>query len=218
MIYDDDNILSISGIQHFVFCRRQWALIHIEQLWAENLFTVSGEIMHKNAHDNSFSETRNGIVISRGMQVVSYEAGIYGVCDVVEFIPADDGAVIYGKEGKYSIIPVEYKHGEPKETDEDILQAAAQAICLENMFCTRINELDIFYGKTKHRLRVEFTNEIHNRLNEILDEMHSLYKRKYTPKVKQSKKCRACSLRDLCIPKLTKIKSVNKYIQDMSEE
>lgn len=113
MMYDDDNILSISGIQHFVFCRRQWALIHIEQQWAENLLTVSGEIMHEKAHDDTFTETRNGIITSRGMQVSSYELGIYGVCDIVEFVPSDDGAILFGKEGKYSVVPVEYKHGEP---------------------------------------------------------------------------------------------------------
>lgn len=113
MMYDDDNILSISGIQHFVFCRRQWALIHIEQQWAENLLTVSGEIMHEKAHDDTFTETRNGIITSRGMQVSSYELGIYGVCDIVEFVPSDDGAILFGKEGKYSVVPVEYKNGEP---------------------------------------------------------------------------------------------------------
>ena len=113
MMYDDDNILSISGIQHFVFCRRQWALIHIEQQWAENLLTVSGEIMHEKAHDDTFTETRNGIITSRGMQVSSYELGIYGVCDIVEFVPSDDGTILFGKEGKYSVVPVEYKHGEP---------------------------------------------------------------------------------------------------------
>ena len=218
MIYDDDNILSISGIQHFVFCRRQWALIHLEQQWAENLLTVSGEIMHRRAHDNSFTETRNGIITSRGMQVVSYELGIYGVCDVVEFIPSESGAAIHGKSGRYKIIPVEYKHGEPKETDADILQVAAQALCLENMFCTKIDELNIFYGKTKHRQRIEFSDEIRNRLKEVIDEMHLLYERRYTPRVKQNKNCRACSLKNLCLPRLTKIKSVNKYVSDMLEE
>lgn len=218
MMYDDDNILSISGIQHFVFCRRQWALIHLEQQWAENLLTVSGEIMHQRAHDNSFTETRSGIITSRGMQVVSYELGIYGVCDVVEFIPSESGAAIHGKSGRYKIIPVEYKHGEPKETDADILQVAAQALCLENMFCTKIDELNIFYGKTKHRQRIEFSDEIRNRLIEVIDEMHLLYERRYTPRVKQNKNCRACSLKNLCLPRLTKIKSVNKYVSDMLEE
>ncbi|MEE1319272.1 MAG: Dna2/Cas4 domain-containing protein, partial [Ruminococcus sp.] len=92
MSYTDEQLLSISGIQHFVFCRRQWALIHIEQQWEENLLTVSGSIMHKNAHDNSSSEKRNDVIISRGMTVVSREIGLTGVCDVVEFHKSEDGA------------------------------------------------------------------------------------------------------------------------------
>ena len=85
-----------------MFCRRQWALIHIEQQWAENLLTVSGEIMHQRAHDDLFTETRNGVIISRGMPVVSYELGIQGVCDVVEFIPDPNGTAIYGKPDRYA--------------------------------------------------------------------------------------------------------------------
>ena len=183
MIYQDDNVLSISGIQHFVYCRRQWALIHIEQ---------------QKAHDNTFSETRNGVVISRGMQVSSYELGIYGVCDVVEFVPSSEGAIIHNKEGYFKIIPVEYKHGEPKTSDADILQVAAQAMCLENMFCAKIDELNI-----------------RERLVKILEEMHQLYDKRYTPKVKQNKNCRACSLKNICLPRLTKISSVKGYMSKM---
>ena len=134
MMYDDDNILSISGIQHFVFCRRQWALIHIEQQWAENLLTVSGEIMHEKAHDDTFTETRNGIITSRGMQVSSYELGIYGVCDIVEFVPSDDGAILFGKEGKYSVVPVEYKHGEPPSARKVWICGAAKNEVLNFIF------------------------------------------------------------------------------------
>lgn len=217
MMYNDSDILSISGIQHFVFCRRQWALIHIEQQWAENLLTVSGEIMHQRAHDDLFTETRNGVITSRGMPVISYELGIQGVCDVVEFIPATDGATIHGKPDKYKIVPVEYKHGKPKETDADILQVAAQAMCLENMFCTTINEVALFYGKTKHRQRIPLSDDIRSRLLAVLEEMHQLYARRHTPKVKLNKNCKACSLNNLCIPKLTKVKSVQKYISDMLE-
>lgn len=212
MTYDDDNILSISGIQHFAFCRRQWALIHIEQQWEENLLTVSGEIMHNKAHNNTFSETRGGVITSRGMQVVSYELGIYGVCDVVEFIPSENGAVIYNKKGKYSIIPVEYKHGRPKETDADILQVAAQAMCLEDMFCTKIEELHLFYGETRHREKIPFTEEIRTKVRGTVEEMHQLYSRRYTPKVKQNKNCKACSLKSICLPKITKVTSVKTYI------
>ncbi len=213
MSYTDEELLSISGIQHFVFCRRQWALIHIEQQWEDNLLTVSGSIMHENAHDNSFSEKRNDLIISRGMPVVSRELGITGVCDVVEFHRSDDGALINGYDGLYKIIPVEYKHGKPKENDADILQAAAQACCLEEMFCTRIDEINIFYGKTRRRLKVPLDNEIRERVINVITEMHSLFVRRYTPKVKKSKQCNACSLKEICLPKLSKSESVQGYIK-----
>lgn len=218
MRYSEDDILNISGIQHFVFCRRQWALIHIEQQWAENLLTVSGEIMHKNAHDNGFSEKRGDTIISRGMPVVSYELGIRGVCDVVEFHSAADGAIIHGYDGRYNIVPVEYKHGEPKENDSDILQTAAQALCLEDMFCTSIDEIHLFYGKTKRRLRVPLDEKLRERLKNILDEMHSMYNRQYTPQVKTGKNCKSCSLAGLCLPKLSKVQSVSSYIKQNVED
>ena len=218
MMYDDDNILSISGIQHFVFCRRQWALIHIEQQWAENLLTVSGEIMHEKAHDDTFTETRNGIITSRGMQVSSYELGIYGVCDIVEFVPSDDGAILFGKEGKYSVVPVEYKHGEPKESHADILQVAAQAMCLEEMFSTEITEGAIFYGETRRREPVEFTEELRCEVRKIFEEMHEYYKKNYTPKVKPTKACSSCSLKEICMPKLEKAGSVKAYVQKVLED
>lgn len=218
MSYTDEQLLSISGIQHFVFCRRQWALIHIEQQWEENLLTVSGSIMHKNAHDNSSSEKRNDVIISRGMTVVSREIGLTGVCDVVEFHKSEDGAIVNGYDGLYKIIPVEYKHGEPKDTDADILQVAAQAFCLEDMFCTKIDELNIFYGKTRHRLKVPFDNVIRERLLCVVNEMHTLYNRKHTPTVRKSKQCNACSLVEICLPKLSKSVTVEKYIRTNIEE
>lgn len=218
MTYTDDQLLSISGIQHFVFCRRQWALIHIEQQWAENYLTVSGNIMHENAHDNASSEKRKDLIISRGMPVVSRELGINGVCDVVEFHKSEDGAVVNGYDGLYKIVPVEYKHGEPKEDDADILQAAAQAYCLEDMFCTKVEEINIFYGKTRRRLKVPFDDEIRQRLIAVVDEMHRLYERRYTPKVKKSKKCNACSLAGICLPRLTRVESVRDYLKRNTED
>lgn len=212
MTVDDDQLLNISGIQHFVFCRRQWALIHIEQQWEENVLTVSGELMHKNAHDTRFTEKRGDILITRGMPVTSSELGMTGVCDVVEFHRSDDGAMIHGYEGLYRVIPVEYKHGEPKEDDCDILQAAAQAMCLEEMFCTEVDEIHLFYGKTRHRLKVPLDDDIRNRVKAISGEMHDLYRRKYTPMVKPRRCCNACSLREICLPKLNKTPTVSSYI------
>ena len=95
----DDDLLNISGIQHFVFCRRKWALIHIEQQWAENVLTVSGELMHQNAHDGTSTEKRGDVLISRGMPVKSRKLGLTGVCDVVEFHKSSDGALLHGGRG-----------------------------------------------------------------------------------------------------------------------
>lgn len=213
MAYNEEDYLMISEIQHYEFCKRQWALIHIEQQWEENYLTVDGEIMHKHAHDQKYTESRNGVISTRGLPVHSSEYGISGVCDVVEFVRDDEhGYEIYQREGKYRIFPVEYKHGEPKEGLEDILQVALQAICLEEMLCCRIDMGYLFYGKTRRRFEVSITEDVRAHALRDIQEMHQYYDRKFTPKVKPTKKCNACSLKELCMPKLMKDMDVNAYI------
>ena len=136
MEYREEEYLMISGIQHFRFCRRQWALIHIEQQWAENEHTVVGELMHKKVHDPYLSEKRKGVLITRALPVSSRILGISGECDVVEFHRCADGIPLQGCKGKYCVVPVEYKRGSPKKNQADRLQLAAQALCLvEMLFC-----------------------------------------------------------------------------------
>ena len=144
MSYSEDDYLMISGIQHFKFCRRQWAFIHIEHQWAENEHTVIGELMHKKAHDPYLTEKRKDVIFVRALPVHSKEMGVTGECDVVEFHKCEDGISLYGHRGLYSIYPIEYKKGRPKHTEEDILQLTAQAICLEEMFSTEIPEGALF--------------------------------------------------------------------------
>ena len=144
MEYPEDDYLMISGIQHFKFCRRQWALIHIEQQWAENVHTVTGELMHKKAHDPYLTEKRKDTIITRALPVSSRTLGVSGECDIVEFQRVEDGIRLHGHRGLYHVYPVEYKKGKPKETEEDHLQLAAQAMCLEEMFSTDIPEGAIF--------------------------------------------------------------------------
>lgn len=216
--YNEDEYLQISGIQHFVFCRRQWALIHIENQWAENFRTIDGSIMHENAHDNSFSEKRNNKITVRAMPVSSPILGINGECDVVEFNADKNGIEIFGREGKYSVTPIEYKRGMPKENESDIMQLTAQAMCLEHMLCCEINEGFIYYGETKRRYKVTFDKALRERVTSTIDEMHQYYKRKYTPKVKRSKSCNACSLKNICLPILMKNKSAKKYIEQYLKE
>ena len=133
-MYAEEDYLMLSGIQHFAFCKRQWAMIHIEQQWAENYRTTAGEIMHKKAHDESAFEKRGNLLTVRGLRISSRSLGLSGQCDVVEFHQDENGIDLFGYEGKWNIVPVEYKRGTVKENNADELQLCAQAVCLEEMF------------------------------------------------------------------------------------
>lgn len=218
MAYREEDYLMLSGIQHFAFCRRQWALIHIEQQWQENEHTVQGELFHKRAHDGYHSESRNEVIISRGMPVYSRNMGVSGVCDIVEFQKAEEGISLHKHRGLYRVYPVEYKKGSPKDTDMDILQLTAQAMCLEEMLVTQIEEGAVYYGEVRRRTQVVFTAELRAQVRKLFEEMHRLYDRHYTPKVKWSKSCNACSLRDICLPKLGKTLPVERYIEKIIGE
>lgn len=203
----------MSGIQHFSFCKRQWALIHIEQQWQENLRTVEGEILHEKTHNNSVKEKRGDLIVSRGMAIFSRTLGITGTCDVVELHKSSDGVTIFGRDGTYKPVPVEYKRGKPKDNESDVLQLCAQAMCLEEMLLCVIPEAFLFYGETKRRLKIILDAEVRERVKTVFKEMHELYDRRYTPKVKISKSCKACSLAELCMPRLCKNPSANDYMK-----
>lgn len=218
MVYKEDDFLQLSGLQHFAFCRRQWALIHIEQQWAENLLTVQGNILHEKAHNHDSRELRGDLLITRGMQIHSSTLGISGACDVVEFCRTEKGIPMPGQDGLWQPYPVEYKRGSPKVTDADRLQLCAQGMCLEEMLCCDIPEGALFYGETRRREVVPLTDDLRNLVYESVKEMHTLYRRKYTPKVKPSKSCNACSLREICLPKLSRKKTVMSYLANRAEE
>ena len=217
-MYSEDDYLQLSGIQHFAFCRRQWALIHIEQQWSENYRTVDGSIMHENVHDAGFHEKRGDLVITRAMAVSSPRLGISGECDAVELRKCADGTTLFGSDGKYSVTPVEYKRGEPKEDDCDILQLTAQALCLEDMLCCKIPFCYLYFGETRHRIKVNFDEELRRRTENVIDEMHKLYKAKHTPKVKRRKACNACSLKNICLPVICGNKNAAAYVKAMLGE
>lgn len=218
MEYREEDFLMLSGIQHFCFCQRQWALIHIDMLWEENLRTAEGEIMHDKCHDSMSSESRGDILISRGLPVFSRSMGVSGECDVVEFIRDDNGISLSGREGRYRVYPVEYKHGSPKEHNADVFQLCAQAMCLEEMLVCEISEGALFYGETKRRTKVQFTDAMRTEVREMFELMHHYMKNSYIPKVKSTKSCNACSLKDLCLPKLGRAGDPQKYILKNLEE
>jgi len=220
--YTPEDLLPLSGIQHFLFCRRQWALIHVEMQWKDNVLTVEGKQMHQRVDDPFFTETRNGVVIARALPVASYRLGLSGKCDVVEFVPSppaplpggEGGMRLPKREGFYLPAPVEYKRGSPKREPVDEAQLCAQAMCLEEMLSTTIPRGYLYYGQTRHREEVEFTSQLRTLVEEMSAEMHHYFSRGYTPKVKTHKGCRSCSLADACLPVLQEnIVAASKYIQ-----
>lgn len=218
MEYNEDDYLQLSGLQHFAFCRRQWALIHIENQWAENYRTVDGRQMHEHVHDREARESRGDILIVRGLAVHSAKLGISGQCDAVEFHRAPAGVPLQGREGLWLPYPVEYKRGKPKENHADELQLCAQVICLEEMLCCTIPQGALYYGEPRRRTVVPITEALREDVRRCLAEMHQLYERQHTPKVKPSKACNACSMKELCLPGLMRRKSAADYLTAAVEE
>ena len=212
--YPEDDWLALSGLQHFAFCRRQWALIHIEQQWQDNYLTTAGSLEHDRAHDYSESETRDNLLIMRDLRVFSRRLGITGACDVVEFRQSDEGVPLHGRAGTWLPYPVEYEHGVPKQVDADRLQLCAEAMCLEEMLACSIPEGSLFYQQTKRRERVQFDESLRGQIVAMTSEMHDLFSRGHTPKVRPSKACRACSLSDICLPKIAKTRSAHQFIEE----
>lgn len=213
MANDDSDFLMISGLKHFQFCRRRWALIHIEQLWEENVLTLQGRYMHERVHDDSFTEVRGAVLLSRGMPVRSQRLKITGVCDMVELYRDEDGVPIQGRSGRWRLYPVEYKLGQADTQGADALQVCAQALCLEEMFVTDIPEAAVYYGKIKRRQRIPLTEELRQKVQDCVKEMHQLMSKGYTPKAKKRNACKSCSLFEMCQPKLMKQVSASEYIR-----
>lgn len=191
----DDELVAISALQHWLFCPRQCALIHVERVWAENRFTAEGNAMHERAHDGP-DELREGVRIARGQHVRSLRLGLVGQCDVVEFHA--DGRVN----------PVEYKRGKPKAHRADEVQLCAQAICLEEMMGREwgaIADGQLFYGKNRRRFDVVFDDALRDLVGETVEAIRSCFNRGRTPQAEyESRKCDSCSLIEQCQPKLRK--------------
>ena len=214
MEFGEDEYLQLSGIQHYAFCPRQWALIHVENLWRENGLTSEGEWLHKVAHDDTKIEKRRDLIIVRGMRIFSQRLGLSGQCDIVEFHKSNDGIKINGWPDCWIPYPIEYKHGVSKINDCDRLQVCAQVICIEEMMCCEINEAALFYGEPQKREQVEMDCELRSKVEDVAMQMHELIKRNYTPRVKRHKGCISCSIKDFCLPELGKTKKVEDYLNE----
>jgi CRISPR-associated exonuclease Cas4 len=203
--YSDEDLLMLSGIQHIVFCERQWALIHMEQQWSENVLTVEGHHLHERVDDPFETETRGNFITLRSVSLTSYKIGLYGRADVVELIQAGEKDVnsieIKGKQGRWNIVPVEYKRGKPKPDERDEVQLCAQAMSLEEMYGICIHEGFLYYGETRHRHEVELTGRLRELVEGYARCMHEIYKSGITPSSVYKPHCKSCSLVDICLPK-----------------
>ena len=212
--YSDEDLLALSGIQHFHFCKRQWALIHIERQWEDNQRTVEGHYIHERADDPFISETRGEVIISRAYPLVSYSLGFYGIADVIEYIRSPAGISLPGREGLWRVCPVEYKRGKPKIDERDEVQLCAQAMCLEEMLHIRIDQADFFYHEIRRRIHLSLTSELRELVRNHSEEMHRLFHEGITPVASMDNTCKSCSLVEICVPKLTsRSSSVGKYIE-----
>lgn len=219
--YEEDDYLLLSGIQHVAFCERQWALIHIEQAWAENVRTVEGKHLHERA-DNPFEdETRRDVRVVRAMPVISNKLGLRGVADVVEFQRTEDAIEgvtvrLKNRKGWWRPYPVEYKRGKPKLDDRDAVQLCAQAIALEEMLEVSIEFGFLYYAQTKRRVEISFNQGLRTQVDELSRKMHQMMFEGKTPKAKKGKHCSLCSLKEICQPDLTKRhRSVKEYLAQM---
>lgn len=222
-IYTDDDLLMLSGIQHMAFCERQWALIHIEQAWAENVRTVEGKHLHERSDDPFADATRKDVRVVRAMPLVAYSLGLRGVADVVEFQRSEDfleGITVRlaGKKGWWRPYPVEYKRGRPKADDRDAVQLCAQAMALEEMLKISIDSGFLFYGQTRRREHVFFNRELRSRVESLCREMNQMFSSGQTPPAQKRKHCSLCSLEEICQPALTiRRRPVREYLARMME-
>jgi CRISPR-associated exonuclease Cas4 len=202
-MYDESDYIMLSALQHYMFCPRQCALIHIEQQWSENRYTAEGQVLHERADSNK-SDTAGNIRIVRTLPLCSHRLGLTGQADVVEF--HQDG----------TIFPVEYKRGKPKANRCDEVQLCAQALCLEEMLNTKIADGALFYGKRRRRTLIVFDATLRKLTEQVIDQVHNLLSAGVTPPASYGPQCDSCSLLNICLPQsCAKGRSVKLYMERM---
>ena len=215
-MFSDDDMLMLSGIQHFRFCPRQWALIHVEQQWDDNRLTMEGSLLHQHADDPFYRQKCGDHISLRSVSVASHELGLYGITDVVELHPAEDDANAISHPqypGRWLPYPVEYKHGKPKKHEEDEVQLAAQAMCLEEQYDIRIGYGAIFYAEIRHRVEIQITEELRSLVAECVAQMHEIFSSGVLPAIRKGKYCGKCSLNNICMPDSADCTKVSHYLK-----
>lgn len=212
-MYTDEECLQISGVQHFVYCPRQWQLIHIEMEWRESDLTALGQILHHRVDKPELPQKRGDTLTLRSVPLVSHRLGIQGKSDAVLLTPTTDDHYFSHPRypGRWAPTPVEYKRGRPKQHNADKLQLCAEALCLEEMYDLTIPRGYIYYGETAHRLEVAIDRPLRDELEACLVAMHRLMREGATMPPRNDARCRRCSLRDICLPEIAASERVVNY-------
>ena len=221
MMYDDDQMLMLSGIQHYMYCPRQWALIHVEQQWNDNRLTAEGQVLHQHVDDPTYRQKNGDTVTLRAVHIASHSLGLYGISDAIELLPSDTAAdaITHPRyPGFWKPYPVEYKRGHRKPDERDEVQLCAQVICLEEMYGIHIPEAAFFYHETRHREVVQIDEPLRQLTYQLSQAMHETFESGFTPKAEKRRGCRSCSLIDICFPELTRQTSVNYYLKKTLDE
>jgi CRISPR-associated exonuclease Cas4 len=214
-MYAEENFILISALQHYVYCPRQCGLIHVDDAWQENVYTVRGNILHEKVDTDTY-ETRGTLKTVRGLRIHSLRLGIVGRCDVVEFRQSQPkaDAPLAQKTGE-EVMPVEFKAGEPKENISDKVQLCAQVFCLEEMLNTKITRGAFFYGKIRRRNVVKIDNKLRLQTESIIASVREIVTKKIVPSAEYAPKCKNCSLQSICQPKAMNKRKLQSYINGL---
>lgn len=184
---DNDAPIMLSALQHYSYCPRQCALIHVEQAFDENVHTMRGNTVHQRVDEPGF-ESFEGVRSEKALPIWSERLGLIGKCDVVEFYP--DGR----------IYPVEYKHGKKRAKAHDDIQLAAQAICLEEMTGKPVTNGAIYHHTSRRRREVAITDSLRQQVEETVRAVRALLVSGKLPPPVNDARCRECSLKEICQP------------------
>lgn len=204
---EQDERLPISFIKQFIYCKRRFALMSIDNEWSDNHKIIEGNILHEKVDNPFIKESRGNMFFSRSVPVYSEKLNVQGICDIIEFKKSENGIKVGNKKGLWDINPIEYKNGKVEKSNADFYQLCTVAMCLEEMFDVTIKFGEIYYGKLKRRHLVEFSSELTEKIFFAIKEMQEIIKLSVLPAKDKNQNCSLCSLYDICMPNIFDNKS-----------
>lgn len=211
----EKDYLLLSQLAQAGYCLRRAALIMNEQLWEESADTAKGRIEHDRVHTQRVERRGNEAKLYE-YTVFSDTLGITGKCDCIEASADEAGCRIPSVDFPVRLYPVEYKHGKVRAEEEYELQLCAQAMCLEEMYDTSIPEGALFYTSSHRRYPVPLTEELRGKVRRMIASLQDIRERMITPAAEYGARCKRCSLRELCMPKVQA--SAEKYCKELESE